>query len=42
MPRFADREGKSPFTRHFGGDARRQFEAIWQWLLEGRAITPPE
>jgi mono/diheme cytochrome c family protein len=42
MPQFADLDGKSPFTKYYDGDARQQFEAIWQWLLEGRAISPPE
>lgn len=42
MPQFADLEGKSPFTNYYDGDARRQFEAIWQWLLQGRAISPPQ
>ena len=41
MPQFADDEARSPFTKYYGGDARRQFEAIWQWFLEGRDITPP-
>jgi len=41
MPQFADDEARSPFTAYYGGDARKQFEAIWQWFLEGRNITPP-
>ena len=41
MPQFADDEARSPFVKYYGGDARRQFEAIWQWFLEGRDITPP-
>ena len=41
MPQFADLEGRSPFKQHYDGDARKQFEAIWQWLLEGREISPP-
>jgi len=32
MPQFADPEGRSPFTEILGGDARKQFEAIWQFL----------
>lgn len=40
MPRFDDAEGKTPLAA-FGGDARAQFEAIWQYLLEGRQINPP-
>ena len=41
MPQFADDEARSPFTAYYGGDARKQFEAVWQWFLEGRNITPP-
>ena len=40
MPQFADDEARSPFTGYYGGDARKQFESIWQWFLEGRGITP--
>ena len=32
MPKFADEEGKTPLTDFFAGDARQQFEAIWQFL----------
>ncbi len=32
MPRFSDDAGKTPLTDFFGGDARQQFEAIWQYL----------
>ncbi len=42
MPQFADDEGRSQFTEHFDGDAVKQFDAIWQWLLEGREISSPE
>ena len=42
MPQFADDEARSPFTAYYEGDARKQFEAIWQWFLEGRNISPPE
>ena len=41
MPQFADDEARSPFTAYYEGDARKQFEAIWQWFLEGRNISPP-
>lgn len=41
MPQFADDEGRSAFSGYYDGDARRQFEAIWQYLLEGREISPP-
>ena len=42
MPQFADDEARSPFIAYYAGDARKQFEAIWQWFLEGRNITTPE
>lgn len=32
MPKFADDEGKTPLTDFFEGDARQQFDAIWQDL----------
>jgi mono/diheme cytochrome c family protein len=32
MPKFADDEGKTPLTGFFDGDARKQFDAIWQYL----------
>lgn len=32
MPRFADDEGKTPLTDFYDGNARQQFEAIWQYL----------
>ena len=40
MPRFDDAEGKTGLAA-FGNDATAQFEAIWQYLLEGRQIQPP-
>jgi mono/diheme cytochrome c family protein len=32
MPRFADESGKTPLTEFYDGNAREQFEAIWQFL----------
>jgi cytochrome c2 len=32
MPRYADSKGRTAFTEVLGGDAGRQFEAIWQYL----------
>jgi cytochrome c2 len=32
MSRYADAKGKTPFTDVLGGDAAKQFEAIWQHL----------
>mgnify|MGYP000193233382 CR=1 FL=1 len=32
MPKYADDKGKTAFTGVRDGDAKRQFEAIWQHL----------
>ncbi len=32
MPRFSDDEGKTPLTDFFEGDARKQFNSIWEYL----------
>ena len=32
MPTFSNK-GKTPFTEIYGGDARRQFDAIWHHLI---------
>lgn len=32
MPRFADESGKTPLTELYDGNARDQFEAIWEYL----------
>jgi hypothetical protein len=42
MPQFALEGGRSPFADVLDGDARRQFEAIWQLLLLGRALRLEE
>lgn len=39
MPRFSDDEGKTPLTNFYGGDAKEQFEAIWQHL---RSVAAPK
>ncbi len=41
MPTFAT-QGKTQLTDILGGDATQQFEAIWQYLLNGEKIQPPE
>lgn len=41
MPAFEREDGKTTITTVYDGDARKQFEAIWQYLLAGRAIKPP-
>jgi hypothetical protein len=32
MPKFADPKGKTAFTEVLGGDAQKQFEAIWHFI----------
>jgi mono/diheme cytochrome c family protein len=39
MPRFADESGKTPLTEFYDGNARDQFEAIWEYLRTQKA-TP--
>jgi cytochrome c553 len=41
MPQFI-KDGRTQLTDILDGDAARQTEAIWQYLLEGPAIRPPE
>jgi cytochrome c1 len=41
MPAFERDDGKTTITGVYDGDARKQFEAIWQYLLAGPAIKPP-
>jgi mono/diheme cytochrome c family protein len=41
MPSFERDDGKTSITTVLDGDARQQFEAIWQYLLNGREIKPP-
>ena len=41
MPEFADAEGRTSITATLEGDARKQFEAIWQYLRAGEKIVPP-
>jgi mono/diheme cytochrome c family protein len=42
MPQMADDEGRTAFGDLFDGDAVQQFEAIWQYLLQGDKIVAPE
>ena len=42
MPSFADQEGKTSIREIYDGDARKQYDAIWHYLLEGEKIRPPE
>jgi hypothetical protein len=41
MPQFADNSGKSALKDIQGGDARKQYDAIWNYLLAGDKIVPP-
>jgi hypothetical protein len=41
MPSFADSEGKTALKDIEGGDAKRQFDAIWNYLLLGKEMKPP-
>ena len=42
MPAFADADGKSALRDTYDGDAGKQFEAIWQFLLKGKDVRAPE
>ena len=42
MPSFGNAEGKTPYKDVLGGDAAAEYEAIWQYLLAGEHITPPQ
>lgn len=42
MPSFSDIEAKSAIRDVYDGDATKQFEAVWQFLLRGRDVTPPQ
>jgi hypothetical protein len=42
MPTFADMHGKTAYKTILDGDARRQFDAIWEYLRAGREIAPAE
>jgi hypothetical protein len=40
MPQFFQ-QGRTQLTEVLDGDASRQMEALWQYLLEGPGIRPP-
>ena len=42
MPTFPDSDGKTPLRDVLDGDATKQFDAIWNYLLAGRKIEHPE
>jgi mono/diheme cytochrome c family protein len=41
MPQFSE-DGKTTLKELLEGDADKQFEAIWDYLLQGEGMTPPE
>jgi hypothetical protein len=41
MPRFSDDDGKTPLRDTLDGVAREQYEAIWQYLLQGKDAKHP-
>ena len=42
MPVYFDAEGRSQLTEFFDGDARKQIDAIWQYLRMGdKMLAPP-
>jgi mono/diheme cytochrome c family protein len=41
MPDFADIEGKTSLKTFYDGDARKQFDAIWNYLLT-TPLPPPQ
>jgi mono/diheme cytochrome c family protein len=41
MPRFSDDDGKTPLRDTLDGDAAKQYEAIWQYLLQGEDVKSP-
>ncbi|MDP6116928.1 MAG: cytochrome c, partial [Planctomycetota bacterium] len=42
MPQFIEYGKKSPFANIFEGDANKQFDAMWHYLLSGVKIKAPE
>jgi mono/diheme cytochrome c family protein len=42
MPAFADFEGRSAIRDVYDGDAVKQFEAIWHFLLRGDGVKAPQ
>jgi mono/diheme cytochrome c family protein len=42
MPAFADKDGKTSLRETLDGDARKQYQAIYDYLLAGRKVEPPE
>jgi mono/diheme cytochrome c family protein len=41
MPQYSE-EGRTTLKEILAGEADRQFEAIWNYVLQGEGMTPPE
>lgn len=41
MPRFSE-EGYTQLTEYFNGEEKKQFDAIWQYLMHGEKIKPSD
>jgi hypothetical protein len=41
MPAYFDDQGQSQLTDVFEGDAKKQIEAIWEYLRMGPDMPPP-
>src|SRR5205814_5163303 len=42
MPAFADKDGKTSLRETLDGDATKQYQAIYDYLLSGRKVDRPE
>lgn len=42
MPRFDDDQGKTGITAVFDGDAHKQFDALWNYMLLGKDVKPAQ
>ena len=42
MPQFGDGDGKTAYKNILGGEADKQYQAIWNYLSTGSKITPPQ
>jgi mono/diheme cytochrome c family protein len=42
MPQYAETDGTTTLRDVLEGNADRQFEAIWNYILEGERMVPPE
>ena len=42
MPQFGDADMQSAIKSIYEGDASKQFDAIWHFLLLGKDVKPPQ